>query len=109
MKNPRGPIPGFRDFQFTASLCSSLCPSYSPEILSGLGLLLAPVACCSNKTSAGHWGCHGRGGVQHLLGSSLQLPSGHPVHKSSLSRDEGKGQMLSLVYILGINLLKVLV
>ena len=44
MKNPRGPIPGFRDFQFTASLCSSLCPSYSAGILSGLGLFLALVA-----------------------------------------------------------------
>lgn len=99
-------MPGFRNFHFTASLHPSLCPSYSPGGLSGLGLFLALVACYGNRASAGQWGCHGRGGVQRLLGSSLQLPSGHPIHKS-LSRDEGKGQMLSLFYNLGKNLLKV--
>ena len=107
MKNPGRPIPGFRNFQFTASLRLSLCPSYSPGGLSGLGLFLAPVACYGNRASVGQWGCYGRGGVECLLGSSLQFPLGHPVHKSSLSRDEGKGQMLSLFYNLGKNLLKV--
>ena len=101
MKNPCGHIPGFGNFQFTASLRSSLCPSYSSGGVYGLGLFLALVACDGNRAPAGQWGCHGRGVVQRFLGSSLQFPLGHPIHKSSLSRDEGEGQMLSLFYNLG--------